>query len=147
MWFHGLLFHENLFLVHLFLFAYGKTLYFIYVLQYIYTLFIFAPSSIFIIILQKCGMGYIRGHIIFFLCHQKFNHKSFSKEDTSGTHYPYPQPLTNPQATIVFQPTVQASTACTKTNQRLRIYQGVCRGDCLLKVSKQSLMVKYPMMM
>ena len=50
-----------------------------------------------------------------------FYHKSFSKEDIHSAHIDHKKsfflPLADPLMDIVFQPTAQAGTACTKTNQ------------------------------
>ena len=63
-----------------------------------------------------------RCHKNFFSHYQKFNYKRFSKEDIYLAHIEPPitppEPLSDPRAAIVFQPTARASAACTKTNRR-----------------------------
>ena len=65
---------------------------------------------------------YIRCHKKFYTCLQIFYYNPESKEDIYLAHIELPitspQPLTDPRAAIVFQPTARASPAHTKTNRR-----------------------------
>ena len=63
-----------------------------------------------------------RCHKFFLSRYQKFNYKQFSKEDNYSAHIEPqitpPEPITDPRATILFQPMAQANAARTKTNRR-----------------------------
>ena len=74
------------------------------------------------VILIKIYNTLFRCHKVFYRCVPIFNYKSDSNEDIPLAYLEPkirpPEPLTDPRAAIVFQPTAWASPACTKTNRR-----------------------------
>ena len=74
-----------------------------------------------------------------------FNYKSDSNEDIPLAHIEPkirpPEPITDPRAAIVFQPTAQASPACTKTNcwpvVQLEVQQILVLAQCVPNICLQ----------